>query len=86
MKPTDLKCFPSVSTRYLVFALRQLELVQDLGGGEAGRRRRETDQKRQQWNGPDIIMVKRASPSSLMLKEAETRTNRWILQENDLMK
>lgn len=36
MKPTDLKCFPSVSTRYLVFALRQLELVQDLGGGGGG--------------------------------------------------
>lgn len=44
MKPTDLKCFPSVSTRYLVFALRQLELVQDLGGGgkEEGNRPEKT--------------------------------------------
>lgn len=38
LKPTDLKCFLAVSSRYAFFALRQLELVQDLWGarGVAG--------------------------------------------------
>ena len=30
-------------------------------------------------------MVKRASTSSLLLKEAGTRTNRWILQEDNIL-
>ena len=45
-------------------------------------------QKREHWKGPvikNIVMVKRASTSSLLLKEAETRTNRWILQEDKIL-
>lgn len=32
-----------------------------------------------------IVSVKRASTSSLRLKEAETRINRWILQEDKIL-
>lgn len=45
-------------------------------------------QKREQWKGTVIennVMVKRASTSSLLLKEAGTRTNRWILQEDNIL-
>ena len=45
-------------------------------------------QKKEQWKGTvikSIVTVKRASTSSLLLKEAETRTNRWILQEDKIL-